>query len=516
MKSIQKISFLLILSLLVIMACNSSGEPDGSMSIKYNELRQEIDGFGGSDAWARLPENPHVAAELARLLYSKKDGMGFTILRTRIPFRERLQGDDNPGYNDGFVVRNSDNTYRYTVNEDGTKTFTLNWNGWDMANSKKLIDLIKSLGDDGPENLTVFSTPWTPPNNRVTRWKENVTGVSSKLDYEIDWSKPDIWGRLRRDKYNDYADLLADFVLNFESNMGAPLNILSIQNEPNYKVEYESAYWSGEDLRDFIKTIAVRFPMKNIELDSLGIMAPEFENFDIDFNAMIKPMLDDPISENILTHIALHQYNSGYDSSVRAGSKEFPGIIASGKKFWQTEVSGSGPHLPTGNGIDNAMHYARMIHFNMTLAETNAFLFWWLWQVNPQNQLFPGSLLMTDHSRLVDSLRLYAMGQYSRFIRPGWHRIEAAASPIRGRAVYSSAYRSPSTGEVAVVIINDTIGDYTISLDLEGADFSRLDIWRTSAEEKLKSAGRQRVSGNKANVKIAPKSITTFYGRVKQ
>jgi len=506
-------SFLTIMS----MSCNSSGEPDGSMVIKYNTLQQEIDGFGGSDAWARLPEHPEVAAQLANLLYSKKDGMGFTILRTRIPFRERLQGDDNPGYNDGFIVRNSDHTYNYTENDNGTKTFSLNWNGWDMNNSKKLIELIKALGSDGPENLVIMSTPWTPPNNRVTQWKEDVVGVSPRLDYEIDWSRPDIWGRLRRDKYNDYADLLADFVLNFESNMGAPLSILSIQNEPNYKEEYESAYWSGEDIRDFIKTIAVRFPMKNITpgKNGIGIMAPEFENFNINFNAMIKPMLDDPLSENILTHIALHQYNSGYDSSARAGSKEFPEIIASGKKFWQTEVSGSGPHLPTGNGIDNAMHFARMIHFNMTLAQTNAYLFWWLWQVNPQNPLFPGALLMTDHSRLVDSLRLYAIGQYSRFIRPGWHRIEAVTNPVRGRSVYSSAYRSPSTGEIAIVIINDTVGDYTIPLDLEGANFSRLDIWRTSSEEKLKSIGRQRVSGNIANVKLAPKSITTFYGRVK-
>ena len=516
MKTTIKITFASIF-IFSFMSCSSSANTDGTMTINYNELRQEIDGFGGSNAWMRLAQNPETAAEMVKLLYSKTEGAGFTILRNRIPFRERLPGDNNPGHNDGFVARNNDHTYRYTTNENGTKTFDLNWNNWDLSSTRNLIKLIQELGEDGPENLVIMSTPWTMPNNRVTRWKEDVAGVSSRLDYTVDWSRPDIWGRLRRDRYEDYADLLADYVINFERNMGAPLNILSIQNEPNYKVEYESAYWSGEDLRDFIKTIAVRFPMKNISFgeNGIGIMAPEFENFDINFNDMIKPMLDDPLSESILTHIALHQYNAGYDSSARAGSKEFPGIIASGKRFWQTEVSGSGPNYPRDRGIDNALYFARMIHFDMTVAQTNAFLYWWLWENGPQEAHFPGALLMTDGNRMQDSLRLYAMGQYSRFIRPGWHRIDCATNPVRGRAVYASAYKNPNTNEIAIVIINDTVGEYSISLDLEGADFSRLAIFRTSTDEKLKSVGRQRTSRNTANVKIAPRSITTFYGTVK-
>jgi O-Glycosyl hydrolase len=87
-------------------------------------------------------------------------------------------------------------------------------------------------------------------------------GTIRKADYKIDWNKPDIWGRLKRDKYEDYADLLADYALNFEAKMGAPLSILSIQNEPNYKVDYESAYWNGANMRDFLNIAAQRFPKK--------------------------------------------------------------------------------------------------------------------------------------------------------------------------------------------------------------------------------------------------------------
>jgi O-glycosyl hydrolase len=503
----------IILLTLTFCGTNASGEIEGTIKININTMHQEIDGFGGSNAWTRLPENPQVASELVKLLFSRTEGMGFTILRNRIPFRERLSTDDTPSHNDGFLVRRSDNTYAYTENADGVKTFELNWNSWDISSTRNLIRQIHNLGSCGPEELTIMSSPWTPPNNRVTRWKEDVVGVSARLDYTMDWSRPDVWGRLRRAHYNDYADLLADYVLNFESRMGAPLAILSVQNEPNWKVEYESAYWSGIDLRDFIKVIAQRFPMKGLTAGSngIGIMMPEFENFNINFDEMIKPSLDDPLSESVITHIALHQYNGAFDSSSRAGARAFPQIIESGKRFWQTEVSGSGPHLPEGTGINNALYYARMIHWDMTLAQTNAFLFWWLWTNDPTNTT--GSLVIVDGNRIIPAHRLYAMGQYSRFIRPGWFRIDCETSPLWG--VYSSAYKNPETNEIAIVVINEKIITTTVSIDLEGAVFDRINVWRTSENELLKPIGRQRTANDGFKATLAPMSITTFYGTVR-
>jgi len=483
-----------------------------SIIIKYGEDRQIIDGFGGSNAWTRLPSNSETAEKIVKLLFSKTEGVGFSILRNRIPFRERLNGDIDPNVNDGFVVRKSDNTYDYTENSDGTKTFNLNWNSWDLSSTKNLIEKIKSLGEDGPEKLTIMSAPWTTPNNRVTRWKEDIT--NTRTNYTMNWSLPDRWGRLRKDKYEDYADLLADYVKNFESNMGAPLSVLSIQNEPNWYADWETTYWNGENLRDFIVTISKRFPMKGVTAGEGGIniMMPEFENFNINFNEMIKPSLDNPESEKIITHIALHQYNATSDSSTFAGAREFPKITESGKRFWQTEVSGSGSALPSGSGIDNALFYARMIHWDMTLSQTNAFLYWWLWTINNDSD-FSGSLIKVEKDKIIAADRLYAMGQYSRFIRPGWRRIDCDTSPRGG--IYLSAYKNPNSKEIAIVIINETITSFSVPLELSEAEFSQLEIWRTSENEKLKNIGKQRISRNIAKVILTPMSITTFYGKVK-
>jgi O-glycosyl hydrolase len=105
------------------------------------------------------------------------------------------------------------------------------------------------------------------------------------------------------------------------------------------------------------------------------------------------------------------------------------------------------------------------------------------------------------------------MGQFSRFIRPGWRRIESVTEPRSG--VYTSAYRNPDTKEIAIIAINDRSSQSNIALELSGAEFDSLDIWRTSSAEDLKPIGAQKVSPGGTIINLPQKSITTFYGQVK-
>jgi O-glycosyl hydrolase len=500
MKSLP-VLFTVLMAGLLVFSCGSPPKPDaildgGLVRVQYDDERQVIDGFGGSNAWLTLPYE--LADEIVKLLYSRTEGVGFTILRNRIPFRERIPGASDSGLNDNFLVRKSDNSYDFTQNGDGTKTFNLNWNSWDLNNTKSLISRIVELGTDGPESLTVMSTPWTPPNNPVTCWKPNVA----------DWSKPDVGGSLDRSYYQDYADLLADYVGNFEARMGVPLAILSVQNEPSYKCTYESADWTGEELRDFLIILGQRFSLKNT-LGKTGIMAPEFQSFNDD---IMIPTFASDAAMDVLSHVGLHQYNGAYDSSGRAGTRLFPRISSSGKRFWQTEVSGRGPNMPAGEGIDNALFYARMIHHDMTLAETNAFLYWWLWGNTADA---PGVLITIVKGVTVEpAMRLYAMGQYSRFIRPGWRRLSATTSPAS--YIYSSAYRNPQSNEIAVVLINERPTAARVALKLSEVEFTVLEAWRTSETEKLKALGKQPFSKNSSVLNLPPRSISTMYGQVRE
>jgi uncharacterized repeat protein (TIGR02543 family) len=456
-------------------------ENSGTMTIKYSDKRQIIDGFGGSNAWYDLPSNTQTADQVIKLLYSRTEGAGLTILRNRIPFKDS---------SDDFVNKSSNN-YTYTANADGTKTFSLNWNAWEVERTRNLITRIKNLSN-GPEKLVILSTPWTPPNNSTSQWKNGSTS--------------EIGGTLKPEKYNDYADLLADYAKNFSARMGADLALLSVQNEPSTHVSYESCEWSGEQIRNFLVLIGERFKLKNVQ-STLGIMAPEDENFRED---LITASLGNSAARSVLTHVGLHQYEAGYvGDSGKLGAERLSNVSAAGKRIWQTEASGAagGSSLVTGTGINNAIFYAKMIHHDMTLPEVNAFLYWWLYRVDTSDSKDEG-LVHVSGAAVSTPKRLWALGNFSRFVRPGWRRLGSTVSPASG--VYTSAYGSDS-GDMAIVCINETGSAKNITINLEGGTFATgLKAYRTSAAENLAEISAPGYSGGSIGITLASQSVTTL------
>ena len=60
-----------------------------------------------------------------------------------------------------------------------------------------------------------------------------------------------------------------------------------------------------------------------------------------------------------------------------------------------------------------------------------------------------------DNSALTDSngnpaKRAYVTGQWSKFVRPGWYRIDV--TDASGMSI--TAFKNPTTGQFAVVVVN--------------------------------------------------------------
>jgi O-glycosyl hydrolase len=488
----------------------------GAMVVNYSDIRQTIDGFGGSDAWKSNPTGQTLAS-LVEKLYSQSKGIGFTILRNRIPFRERYQdiGDDNPSWNDNFIQTTSGRSYNYTESASGgekVKTFALNWNSWDLNATKNLIAKIKSVDGSPGDDFKVMSTPWTPPNNSVTRWKEGgkYKGGGGKLSYiggrnnvSDDYTKPDIGGSLKLERYNDYADLLADYVKGFQSAMGHPLAILSIQNEPDTMTDYESCVWDGASIKSFLTVIGDRFKLKNVQT-SVGVMAAEQENFKED---LVKSALTDPKAKTIVTHVAAHQYEAPWDGA-NYGAERFFNAHLLGKRIWQTEMgqttAGNGV-LTTGKDIANGLAYARMIHHAFTLTEANAWLYWWMWQADSDDS---DALIYINGGDFSYAKRYYVIGQFSKFIRPGWTRVGSTTSPKAG--VYTSAYKHEN--ESALVYINHSSSAQTVTLDLSGGSVAWSAAYRTSVSEDMAPVANV-ISGS--TVALSANSVTTIIGTLK-
>jgi hypothetical protein len=94
----------------------------------------------------------------------------------------------------------------------------------------------------------VFASPWSPPPNLKSN--NNIVG-----------------GYLLPENYGAYADHLLHFALYMRKN-GAPLYAVSLQNEPDIQVSYESCDWSAQQMIDFLKDQGPKLDTLNVIVNS--------------------------------------------------------------------------------------------------------------------------------------------------------------------------------------------------------------------------------------------------------
>jgi glucuronoarabinoxylan endo-1,4-beta-xylanase len=83
-----------------------------------------------------------------------------------------------------------------------------------------------------------MATPWTAP-----AWMKTSNNVNG--------------GSLKTDQYQAYADHLNSFVQQLR-NSGVQLYAISVQNEPDIKVTYESMDWNPSQMVTFLKNFGSR------------------------------------------------------------------------------------------------------------------------------------------------------------------------------------------------------------------------------------------------------------------
>lgn len=469
--------------------------PEALAAISWGSTAQEIDGFGTSTAWGSVPADANLDA-----FFSTTSGAGLSILRNRIPFRENATYDDRfvkkVGETGSSYTRNAD--YAASTNPDGTKTYTLNWNNWDLAATRNLISKIKAKGSDYGVSR-IFSTPWTPPNNAVSNWKVQ-SGLNSLVDPA---NAPERGGMLAMAHYADYADLLADYANGFAANMGMELYGLSLQNEPNWVCSYESADWTASQFHDFTAVLQAEFSKKQVS-PGLKVIAPEDPNFKED---LILPTLADSATASRIDIVAAHQYEVNAANALSYQPPVFSTTHAQGKRLWMTEWStaaftdNSGHELFT---IDPALVLARVIHLDLVCSQANAFMYWWC-------------SLLVDGSG-TPAPQLGVLGQYSRIIRPGWFRVEAVADPLGNGKVLVSAFRNPGSTEIALVAINLDTASHHIGFTLDGGKvFAGIQGYRTAAGALMAAldGGASQAEGGSSLKRILPaRSVSTWHGRV--
>jgi glucuronoarabinoxylan endo-1,4-beta-xylanase len=169
---------------------------DGVVTVNWNDVRQEIDGFGGGVVF--LNDGSVLNSANADTLFKQDTPhqLGLTLLRVRIA---------------------PNNNWSNSVS------------AWNSSVNEARLAVQRGAG--------VLATPWTMP-------------AYMKSNGDINNG-----GSLLPEEYANYAAYLEKYASNMVAN-GVQLTAIGVQNEPDWAPDYESCTWTATQLRNFFRTNA--------------------------------------------------------------------------------------------------------------------------------------------------------------------------------------------------------------------------------------------------------------------
>jgi O-glycosyl hydrolase len=485
------------------------------LRIDTDDTHQVIHNFGASDAWSvqfvgtEWPESS--SKQIAELLFSTEQdpegnpkGIGLSAWRFNIGGGSAEQGEESR-------IRDAWRRAECFLNADGT---------YDWSRQKGQMWFLQEAHNYGVTNLIGFVN--SPPVHFTKNGKA--------------WSDDGLSSNLPEEYYEDFAVFLADVVQGIQSRTGFTFDYISPFNEPQWEwkcCKQEGSPWNNDELAMATRVLDRVFSEKNIT--GTKIEVTEAGQIDYLYDAGKRPVSRSnqieaffhPNSanyigdlEHLAPKIAGHSYFSTWNRQrlidTRLQLRKKMESVNGALEYWVTEycilennreIQGNGKDL----GMDPALYVARVIHADLVHAEASAWQ-WWL-AVSPYD--YKDGLIYINRKdpreEVSDSKMLWALGNYSRFIRPGSVRIgisnssDTAASDHDG--LLASAFLTPAH-EVVVVMINEEHEQKTVRLEDLPGNAGSMRVFHTTADPQ----NNLRLVGEYApgeQVSIPARSIVT-------
>lgn len=479
---------------------------------------QLVDCFGASDAWSmrfigEMP--PHVQNGVAKLLFSQAvdedgnpEGIGLSIWRFNIGAGSVEQADSshiNPGTRTECFL-NPDGTY--------------NWNK--QAGQRSFLRLAKEYGV--PYLLGFLNSP-------PVYYTKNGLATNTGRGHTYN---------LKEDRYDDFASFMAEVTIGLKERDGVELDYISPVNEPDGHWNWQGPKQEGTPATKSEIARLARVLDKELQSRSLStrIITPESSDYrcmmsthetgadrGYEIQSFFSPDSADTYIGNLKNHPRLMAGHSYWTNTPLEYMKECREALRDTLKkydvgLWQSEVCimGNDEEIGGGAGYDRtmktALYVARMIHHDLVYADARS----WQWWRGVGGDYKDGLLFQyrepeAGSDTIVDSKLLWALGNYSRFIRPGAVRLDVSRKGSVGPdsatdpyGLMCSAYLN-ADNRYAIVIINYGGTDKTVAI--EGLEPSMWNIYRTTdnANESLALAGSQ---SDLKKIGIQARSITTI------
>ena len=445
MKIHLKIRTGLSVGLLALAMTALSGRAQ-TCTVNWTNVYQRIDGFGASSAWRST-----WTTNLADMFFSTNNGIVYTN-------------------NNKTIVSTNNGIGLSLLRNHITSASSTSASATPSTSETAIMQYAQARG------ARVWSAPWTPASGFKNNKAQDGGGYLGSGANATNLA---------------YASQLANYVVSMQKS-GINLYAISIQNEPDAIVSsYESCNWTAQQIHDFTTNLYNALVASNVA--STKIMLPESQNWQDYSNLAVTAMTDANVAADVGI-IADHNYD---------GTSGPPTLTKNsyGKALWETEVS-----LLSGSdsSITNGVYYGQRIYLFMTVAQANAYHYWWLISGNS-----------TGNEGLMDTNanptpRMFVFGQYSRFVRPGYYRIGA----INTGTALISAYNDTNSGNFAIVAVNtNTSTAINQTFNLTNFTAGSVTPWLTTSNLSLVSTNAVTVSNSSFAYTLPALSVVTFVGQ---
>ena len=325
----------------------------------------------------------------------------------------------------------------------------------------------------------VWAAPWSPPAN--CKDNNNINNG----------------GHLLTSCYDSWATTLASFAAKMQQNAGVPLYGISAQNEPDFIASYSSCIFTGAQMVAFVKVLGPKLAALNPPVKLIAAEPDVWTDLWGSSNNYGNAILNDAAASTAVSIFATHQYGNGLVAAPPASNT---------KPIWETEASGVPGSAQAGpsSDITNGLAVAKWVHDAIATGNASAWHYWWLISLDGDNE---GLLLQGGGL----TKRLYTVGNFSKFVRPGAQRVSLTGVTPAG--VSLTAYRN-SDGTIAVVALNAGGSAVSASFFISGGTApSSFTPWVTSASDDLASKTALAVSGGRFTATLGAQTVTTFVGK---
>ena len=311
--------------------------------------------------------------------------------------------------------------------------------------------------------------------------------------------------------YSTWATYIVNYVNTLSNSVGYPVSVVDVQNEPDIATSALGACLlpaTGFDtfIGTYLGPAFASASWNSTQKTSPKIMMPS-QAYNYPSHDYASTCLNDATCAEYVSIVSGHDGDSTISNWM--GQSAIASYYNNGKgHLWASEIDATSASYNSGmTGTEGGLQMAQNIHNYLTAQNVSGYLRW---------ELAWSSTGGVPNSGITDtafnpSSRYYVEGNWSKFISPGWERIDTTTNPQTG--VYVSAFKDPSETSYIIVAINtnnDTTSQ-TITLN-EFPTTTSVIPYVTSSTLSLAAQSSTEVSGSAFTYSLPAESVTTFEG----